>query len=143
MSRKIIGLDLLIIGLLCFIWGNSLMTGADSGSVSGGILAWLGQFFPGLMTEEGHHFLRKAAHFSEFFLLGALCALRRGVLGKQWSVSLNGFGLMTACIDETIQIYVPGRGSSLLDVWLDAAGFTAGAAVIAAGYAIVKKRKEK
>lgn len=143
MNRKTLGLNLLIACLLCFIWGNSLMTGADSGSVSGGILAWLGQFFPGLMTEEGHHFLRKAAHFTEFFLLGALCAVRRKTLGQEMKAGLAGFGLMTACIDETIQIYVPGRGSSLLDVWLDTAGFTAGAAVIAAGYAIVKKRKEK
>jgi VanZ family protein len=41
-----------------------------------------------------------------------------------------GFGLAVACIDETIQIFTPGRASSLIDVWIDASGFALGLAVI-------------
>ena len=136
-------LTVLIFLNLWLIWGNSLMTGTDSGSVSGGILAWLGQFFPGLMTGEGHHLLRKAAHFSEFCLLGVLCALRQRCSGQPTGITFIGWGMFIACIDETIQTFVPDRGPSLIDVWIDTAGFTTGVLLVAAGYAIAKKRSKK
>ena len=55
----------ILLGLnLALIWGNSLLPGASSDAVSGGVLAFLGQFLPFLLTEAGHTLLRKAAHFS-------------------------------------------------------------------------------
>ena len=36
------------------------------------------------------------------------------------------FGLLTAVIDETIQLYVPGRSSSVKDVLLDFSGVLTG-----------------
>ena len=127
---------------LVLIWGNSLMTGDDSGSLSGGIVAWLGQFLPFFTTELGHTILRKAAHFSEFCLLGLLTSLRQKSGDKPLYISLTGFGLAAACIDETIQIYVPGRGSSLIDVWIDASGFATGLALVALGYTLIKRKKQ-
>ena len=47
-----------------------------------------------------------------------------------------GFGLAVACIDETIQIFTPGRASSLIDVWIDTAGFALGFVVIFAVFTI-------
>ena len=32
--------------VLCFIWGNSMLTGEESGAVSGGLRAWLISTFP-------------------------------------------------------------------------------------------------
>ena len=120
-----------LIGLnLALIWGNSLMNAQASNNVSGGVLAFLGSFLPFLLTEAGHTFLRKAAHFSEFALLGLLTSGRSGLNAKPVSPGLMGFGLAVACIDETIQIFTPGRASSLLDVWIDAAGFALGFVVI-------------
>ena len=142
-KRKIIG-TLLICGNLAFIWGNSLMTGAESGNLSGGILSWLNSFLG--LGEEGaeilHYVIRKAAHFTEFACLGALLAWRFGMehhKGIHLAVfSLFG-GLLAACTDETIQIFVDGRGSSLIDVWIDTCGTAAGIAIMEIGHHLRKK----
>ena len=123
-------LTILICLNLALIWGNSLMTGLDSEAVSGGVLAFIGQFFPVLLTEAGHTFLRKAAHFSEFALLSLLFCGRHRLVHRTTPLHLMGFGLAVACIDETIQIFTPGRASSLIDVWIDTAGFALGFVVI-------------
>ena len=133
-------LTALIVLNLAYIWGNSAMDGTNSSNVSGGVMAFLARFLPFLAGEAGHHFVRKAAHFSEFACLGLLSGWRMNLSGgmKPW---LLGFGLAVACIDETIQIYVPGRASSLLDVWIDTSGFAVGMILLLIGYTIYKKRK--
>lgn len=139
MKKRI--LSVLIVLNLALIWGNSLMTGADSGAISGGVLAFLGRFLPVLLTEAGHTFLRKAAHFSEFALLGLLYCGRHRLVRQETPLHLMGFGLAVACIDETIQIFTPGRASSLIDVWIDTSGFALGLAVILTAYKIYNKIK--
>ena len=115
---------------LALIWGNSLVSGENSGALSGGVLAFLGRFAPVLMTEMGHTLLRKAAHFSEFALLGLLYGGRHALSRGNVPGCLMGFGLAVACIDETIQVFTPGRASSLIDVWIDTLGFALGIVVI-------------
>ena len=135
-------LSILICLNLALIWGNSMMTGLDSEAVSGGILEILGRFFPVLLTESGHTFLRKAAHFSEFALLSLLFCGRYQLVRRNTPPHLMGFGLAVACIDETIQIFTPGRASSLIDVWIDTSGFALGFVVIYIAYTI-KTNKTK
>ena len=135
-------LSILICLNLALIWGNSMMTGLDSEAVSGGILEILGRFFPVLLTESGHTFLRKAAHFSEFALLSLLFCGRHRLVRRNTPPHLMGFGLAVACIDETIQIFTPGRASSLIDVWIDTSGFALGFVVIYIAYTI-KTNKTK
>ena len=133
-----------LIGLnLALIWGNSLMDAQNSNAVSGGVLAFLGRFLPFLLTEAGHAFLRKAAHFSEFALLGLLFCGRHRLVRNETPVHLLGFGMAVACIDETIQIFTPGRASSLIDVWIDTSGFALGLIVIYLAYTIKNKIKIK
>lgn len=129
-------LTILIVLNLALIWGNSMMTGLDSEAVSGGLLALLGRFIPVLLTETGHTLLRKAAHFSEFALLGLLFCGRHALVRKAVPLHLMGFGLAVACIDETIQIFTPGRASSLIDVWIDTSGFALGLILIFLAYTI-------
>ena len=132
----------LLLGLnLALIWGNSLLPGASSDAVSGGVLAFLGQFLPFLLTEAGHTLLRKAAHFSEFAMLGLLYSGRHRLVKGETPIHLMLFGLTVACIDETIQIFTPERASSLIDVWIDASGFALGLAVIFCAYTIYNKTK--
>ena len=123
-------LSILILLNLALIWGNSMMTGLSSEAVSGGVLELLGRFIPALLTEAGHTFLRKAAHFSEFALLALLFCGRYRLVHRSTPSHLISFGLAVACIDETIQIFTPGRASSLIDVWIDTAGFALGFVVI-------------
>ena len=134
-------LSLLICLNLALIWGNSMMTGISSDAVSGGLLEFLGRFIPALLTEAGHTFLRKAAHFSEFALLGLLFCGRHRLVHRNTPPHLMGFGLAVACIDETIQIFTPGRASSLIDVWIDTSGFALGLAVILTAYKIYNNIK--
>ncbi len=139
MKKRI--LSILIVLNLALIWGNSMLTGLSSEAVSGGLLAFLGRFLPVLLTEAGHTFLRKAAHFSEFALLGLLYCGRHRLVKGEAPVHLMGFGLAVACIDETIQIFTPGRASSLIDVWIDASGFALGLLLIVIFYTISNKIK--
>ena len=134
-------LSILIVLNLALIWGNSMLTGLSSEAVSGGLLAFLGRFLPVLLTEAGHTLLRKAAHFSEFALLGLLYCGRHRLVKGEAPVHLMGFGLAVACIDETIQIFTPGRASSLIDVWIDASGFALGLLLIVIFHTITNKIK--
>lgn len=118
----------LLIGLnLALIWGNSAMTGEDSGAVSDWALTLLA-FLP--EGELGVYLVRKAAHFSEFALLGLLMGQMALLTKGRTSPAILGLGLFCGCVDETIQYFVPGRASMLLDVWLDTAGFAAGLGLI-------------
>ena len=122
---------LLVLNLL-FIWGNSLLPGAISGTIS----QWLRQLLGFLdnQPDTGHGILRKLAHFTEFACLGVLLQWLRAMLGKKLPGSiLLGFG--AACIDEIIQCFVPDRGPGILDVAIDTAGVAVGAIIL---YIIMK-----
>ena len=134
-------LTLLIVLNLALIWGNSMVSGVSSDAVSGGVLAFIGRFFPVVLTQAGHTFLRKAAHFCEFALLGLLFCGRHRLVRGDTPLHLMGFGLAVACIDETIQIFTPDRASSLIDVWIDASGFALGLTLIYLAYTIKNKIK--
>ncbi len=85
--------------------------------------------------------VRKAGHFGEYALLGALLAgffllkprletLARAV-PPAW-----GAAVLYACTDEAHQMFVDGRGPSFLDVGIDSLGALAGALIalaVAAG----------
>ena len=68
--------------------------------------------------------IRKLAHFTEFFMLGLWSALFVLLLKKKKGgfIALLPFGLIVALLDETVQIF-SNRGSSVKDVWIDAAGY--------------------
>lgn len=138
----------LIIGILCFIWGNSLLPGEDSGQLSGFVGMMLQKLLPfvDLQSEMGLHLLRKAAHFSEFAALGMSLAWLFGMLSKQrfWSLALpllSGAG--AAAIDETIQLFSPNRGPSIKDVGIDTAGVITGIAVLTLLHCLYKRMKKR
>ena len=133
MSRKNqkIFCGILIVLNLMLIWGNSLLPGQASDSVSGWLQALL-RFLP--EGELTHTLLRKAAHFSEFGLLGVLMGWMAVLKWRSPKFSLLGLGLGTGCVDETIQLFVPGRASSILDVWIDFSGFAVGLLILTLGY---------
>lgn len=85
-----------------------------------------------------HHYVRKAAHFSEFALLGWLTALLArlaeayiGCRSARWrSIGLPAlFCLLTAISDEVYQIFTH-RGSSATDVLIDFSGAVCGVALL-------------
>lgn len=141
MSRKTMQIRicafLLILNLL-FIWGNSLLPAEISQTISD----WVAETLPIRKTmavsEAESHFIRKLAHFLEFTALGLLLKLLLHLQQKCGGYALL-LGLTAACVDETIQIFVPGRGPGLKDVGIDTCGVIAGMILMQAGYYFVRK----
>ena len=107
-----------------FIWSQSLLPGAVSAQESG----FIARLLAGMLGLETipvwlHHLVRKAAHFTEFALLGGLWrgyAPRRGCR-LSWL-----YGLGVAAVDECLQFLSPDRGPALADVGIDYAGSLCG-----------------
>lgn len=104
-------LGILIALTLAFIWSNSMQSRAVSGGMSGSLKTWLEQL---LHTEISEFLLRKAAHFSEYGLLGVefslLLGLQHDKNGKNLQCGRNLLdfpliGMLCAVTDETIQIF--------------------------------------
>lgn len=122
MKKKAI-LTFLILFVICFIWGNSMKTGTESGRLSSGLL----KLFP-FLNILGEHVVRKLGHFSEFTALGFLLLLRFRMDKRPLSLPLV-CGILTAMTDETIQMFSPGRSCEVLDVWIDTSGVCFGMAL--------------
>ena len=132
--------------ILCFIWGNSLMPGSVSGAFSDWVKDVLAFLLPGEVpgVTSGGGLLRKIAHFTEFAALGMTLCWRFGMLEKRKTMALL-YGCGAACVDETIQRFVPDRGPSLKDVALDTCGVAAGIGLLLLGthvYRKINKSKE-
>src|SRR5262249_41777537 len=84
-------------------------------------------FFPHLTPAAfnlGHTFIRKTAHFTEFFVLGCLTywASRRGRVPHwrtQWMLQAMGLAILYGLVDELHQAWVPNRTSSIGDSVID------------------------
>ena len=132
----------LIASLLIFIWGNSLLPGSVSGAVSDAVKNLLAILLPGDVpgVTTGGGLLRKIAHFTEFACLGAALAWRFGMLEKRKIMALvYGFG--AACVDETIQVFVPDRGPGIQDVLIDTCGVAVGIGLLLLICIITRKIK--
>ena len=130
---------LLIVNIL-FIWGNSLLPGSVSGAISHWVRDVLSLILPGrpVNPDSGHGLVRKLAHFTEFACLGALFAWLFGMFRKGVMMALP-CGFLVACIDETIQRFVPGRGPAFKDVLIDTSGALVGIGLLFLGYTIRKR----
>ena len=110
-----------LLGVICFIFANSLTPRAESAAESRSFL----DFFLSFLPSVTHHAVRKLAHLAEYALLGAHLAFLPLLfpLPLRKSIPLGLlFGLLIASLDEGIQYFVPGRGASARDVLLDFVG---------------------
>lgn len=87
--------------------------------------------FPNSVFEEEyiHHIVRKLAHFTIYFILGVLVSYLLNV-GKRTSkkiVLVAGICcLLFAISDETLQLFIYGRGAQVSDVLIDITGASLG-----------------
>ena len=138
----------LTVASVCATFFFSGQNAEASGNLSGGIVRWLlARIAPGY-TEQVYHawsfFLRKAAHFTLYLLLGI------GLAGSlQWQKRLPpwataiALGTLFAATDELHQLFSPGRSAQLTDVLLDACGVATGTLVVYLIYRTEKKKQEK
>lgn len=136
---------LCLAAVLGFIWINSAMPGQTSGQLSGWVGKLIGTILPFLSPESPHgsYLVRKIAHFSEFAALGMCLGWLSGMLLKKyWPQMLIPFGcgVAAACIDETIQIFSPGRYCSIVDVSIDSAGVLTGLGCLLFAHWMLGKR---
>lgn len=138
-KRMRICITLLICNLV-FIWGNSLLPGEISGRLSDWVKEIISVFLPDMgMEHTGRGLLRKIAHFTEFAALGALLSWLFGMLQKG-----KGYpfvcGAAAACMDETIQMFVPDRGPAVRDVLIDCSGVVTGMILLFLGHTWIRKK---
>ncbi|MBQ3215951.1 MAG: VanZ family protein [Oscillospiraceae bacterium] len=130
--------------LLAVIWGNSCLSGETSGHFSGWVGELINSIFPFLSPESkyGHFILRKLGHFSEFAALGLFLRWLFGMLlNRKWlTLSLPlACAVTVAFIDETIQIFTPGRYSSIVDVGIDSLGALTGILVLQIAWLLLRR----
>ena len=134
--RQWIWTAILILYIL-FIFSNSLTPGDESSSQSGFVLELAKRCLAAVglgnvgITE---HFIRKLAHFSEYFILGALIihvvkGFYHGAPGLSWAPVWLLAGVLVPLCDETCQLFTDGRSGQISDVWLDISGMICGSLI--------------
>lgn len=135
--RKRIFLALTVLAI-AFIFGQSIMDRSASEQESGRVFQLLLSMIRGVGFEPDldalHMFIRKAAHFAEFAILG-ICvgsyALNLGYLHERMYLAMPAWlTLAVAVCDELIQSF-SGRASMVTDIVLDYAGALVGLLCIA------------
>jgi VanZ family protein len=80
-----------------------------------------------------HHYIRKSAHFIEYFVFSLLIlrAIRGGrhKMRLAWALAAIGIVAGYAALDEFHQSFVPDRTPAISDVLLDTSGGTAAQAI--------------
>lgn len=120
----------ILLGLtVAFIWGNSMMPASVSGAISEFVKDLLRGLLGKMDDDESHGLVRKLAHGLEFAALGAELWLLRIIYHWSFSTPIVS-GLCVSLVDETIQLFVPGRNGAIRDVWIDMGGFAFGVLVL-------------
>ncbi len=108
---------------IAFIFSNSLQPATASTAVSNGVLLRINTILQsmGSPIQLSSFMIRKAAHFTEFAVLGFL--LRLGMPPKDKKEKASAFSLLIGTIvaftDEGIQIFTEGRSAQIRDVGID------------------------
>ena len=118
------------IAVTIFIFSNSLMD-ADQSTVQSDVVV---DMVVEAATSVGipikrfvaEHIVRKSAHILEFAAQGFFVTLCFGSSFKRRLASVAPIGFITACIDESIQLFSNGRAAMVQDIFIDLAGAMAG-----------------
>lgn len=134
--------------LITYIFINSSFDADTSDSHSLGIRAMINDFFASIniCIVLSDHFVRKCAHFVEFFALGTLLFFTvksyiQSVDKRLFFAPLVGF--VVACIDEFIQLFSQGRSAQISDVMLDFSGVCTAVLIFICIHKLHKFKKDK
>lgn len=127
--RRLNILWVVVLLVLCVIWGNSLQDATRSDGLSVQVAKF---FYPivkmvsaKVSLVQVNAWIRKVAHGTEFFFLGMILTsivykLKAKFHYKGWIV-VSGI-VIVACIDESLQAFSPGRTPMIQDVLIDTVG---------------------
>lgn len=153
-----IGLTLLLVlSLMLMIFCFSAQPAEESDETSGFFVSLiLKLLFPDFesldpdakaaLVQTASFFVRKAAHFTEYTLLGFALMLHAAALREKKGLRFPGttaciIGSLYAVSDELHQIFVPGRSGEGKDVLLDSAGVLLGVLLLHLLLHLRKKRR--
>ena len=137
---------ILAVAWMCLIFSFSSQPATESSKVSGGLCHRLVEQTNEvlhldmteaqqlLIAEKIEYPVRKAAHMTEYAILGLLSfAFYRGILRKEKRQFLASLvtAAVYACTDEFHQYFVPGRSAEVRDVCIDTAGAAIGLLLLA------------
>ncbi|MBE5747801.1 MAG: VanZ family protein [Clostridiales bacterium] len=149
------------VGMLGFIFSNSLKTGEKSAKQSSVMVEVVQEVVSviapnssianatGEAYDRLHTWVRALAHFAEFAFFGTL--LTWCVLSYTWKKEALWLSLVGVCavpfVDETLQFFVADRGAEFHDVCVDAAGGICGmlfaVVILLIVFSIYARRREK
>lgn len=146
---------LVMTAIFCF----SAQTADQSEMASGGLVRWAVSWLvprfgeknaaeQAALLEKISFFIRKAAHFSEFAVLGLLLCLHLSVLRRRipiprYPVWAYLIGSLYGVSDEIHQRFVPGRSGEWRDMLIDSAGVLFGVLVMAGLLRVVSRWDRK
>lgn len=130
---------LLLLTTFATIFKFSSQIAEESDDISNGVIRKIIDVFPYTkelseeikikMVEHGNPIIRKLAHFSIYALVGVWIMAFMSTfdirLYKKWIISML-VGVLYAASDEFHQSFVPGRGTSIVDVGIDSLGVLTG-----------------
>lgn len=111
-------------------------------TIKGRIKAWKNTS----VTSRVHNFIRKLAHGLEFFVLAILVIFvlsKESINNKDLIIRTLFIVVMAALLDEYLQNYIPGRGSSVSDVLIDFWGGVFGVLIFKGVCKIFCNKKEE
>ena len=144
MKKRLLFIVAAIIATL-FIFSNSVQEASISDQKSDVFV----NFIANEIRNAGHsprrlyitRAVRKTAHVMEFALQGLLITGCFSAPRKRRILYILLLGLLTGCIDESIQLFTPGRSAMIQDVFVDFFGTVIG--VLTFGILSRSKRKLK
>ena len=152
-SKLIQGIIFAILALLliCFIFSNSTQSRSESIDQSRAVMGFLKPLLDPhdrISDDVFHHYVRKAAHFTEFAALGfslmglSDCLPWKGKKKQRLLMPLL-VSLLVAATDEAIQIFSPLRGPGASDVLLDFCGAAFGVVCMSVLLFLIRKMKNE
>ncbi len=140
----------LLVVMTAFIFSNSSVTAEVSSNESSKVVEIVTEIIEktNIKIDEADivKTVRKTAHFSEFFALGAVCYYLRFVISKHpiklFSIGLL-YGIFVALIDESLQYTSVGRSPEVIDVWIDVVGFCFAYFLFMVLFALISKKLVK
>lgn len=112
--------NILIALMIIFILTNSSLKGESSGGLSLLVAKNLEVINPFSSFDFFHLFIRKLAHFTEYFVYGGLLvfAYKTKSMNHKLIIALA----LLPIFDETLQLFVAGRDGNIIDVLIDYSG---------------------
>ncbi len=138
------------IGMIAFAFIHSLMPAEVSSDESGIVLTILRDIFATLHIPTkplNSYILRKFAHYLEYVMIGMsmVCYTIAHDVKRPLHYLFTAlfFGLLTPVIDETIQLYTPGRSGQVSDVCLDFLGILTGFMTVLLIFFVIRQLRQK